>query len=157
MWCIVTKTLADVMPCIIQADSMPWQMLLPYDVVVEVKPQRQMLSPLVKQSGRCYCHILDMWQMVSHKLHVTTLIYGRCYCQVADGIATRSIYFNLSSEVFIRTSSHLSGRWYLPIFLFRDGLLTLIYRASLMFLMRFWSSLPTMLKLSMLMLWPVML
>ena len=40
-----------------------------------------------------------------------------------------------------RTSSHMWGRWYLPMFLFRDGWLTLIYMASFMVLMRFWSSL----------------
>ena len=55
-------------------------------------------------------------------------------------------YFILSSEVFNRTSPQICGRWYLPMFLLRGGLLTLIYRASLMVLMRFWSSLPTMLK-----------
>ena len=59
-------------------------------------------------------------------------------------------YFTFSSGLFHRTSSHMWGRWYLPMFLFWDGLLTLIYRASFMVLMRFWSSLPTMLKLSML-------
>ena len=37
----------------------------------------------------------------------------------------------------------MCGRWYLPMFLLRDGLLTLMYKASLMVLMRFWSSLPT--------------
>ena len=56
-----------------------------------------------------------------------------------------------------RTSSHICGRWYLPMFLFRDGLLTLMYRTSFIALLRFWSSLPTMLKLSILMLWPVVL
>ena len=55
-----------------------------------------------------------------------------------------------------RTLSHICGRWYLPMFLFRDGLLTLIYRASLMVLMRFWSSPPTILKLSMVTVWPEM-
>ena len=40
------------------------------------------------------------------------------------------------------------GRWYLPMFLFRDGLLTLMYKASLMAFMRFCSSLSTMLKFS---------
>ena len=63
-------------------------------------------------------------------------------------------HFSLSSGLLHRTSSHMWGRWYLPMFLFRDGLLTLIYRASFMVLMRFWSSLPTMVKLSMLTLWP---
>ena len=53
-------------------------------------------------------------------------------------------YFNFSSELFNRTSSDMCGRWYLPMFLFRDGLLTLIYKASLMVLMRFWPSLPPM-------------
>ena len=56
-----------------------------------------------------------------------------------------------------RPSSQICGRWYLPIFLFRDGLLTLMYRASLMVLMRFWSSLPTILKLSMVTVWPEVL
>ena len=45
---------------------------------------------------------------------ITTLDYnaGWCYCHVAVGIATESIYFNLSSEVLNRTSSHMWGRWY---------------------------------------------
>ena len=43
-----------------------------------------------------------------------------------------SIYFKFSSEMLSRTSSHICGRWYLPIFLFRDGLFTLMYRASFM-------------------------
>ena len=42
-------------------------------------------------------------------------------------------------------------------FLFRDGSLTLINRASLIALFRFWSSLLTIVKLLMLMLWPEML
>ena len=35
-----------------------------------------------------------------------------------------------------RTSSHICGRWYLPMFLFRDGLFLLIYRTSLIALLR---------------------
>ena len=65
---------------------------------------------------------------------------GRCYLP--------GQFFNFSSEMLNRTSSHMCGRWYLPIFLFRHGSLTLIYRASLMVLIRFWSSLPTILKCS---------
>ena len=76
---------------------------------------------------------------------------GRCWCQVADGIATGSDYSSFNSEVLIRTSSHMCGRWYLPMFLLRDGLLTLMNSASFIHLLRFWSSLPTMLKLSMVM------
>ena len=59
--------------------------------------------------------------------------------------------------MFNRISSHMCGRWYLAMFLLRDGLLTLIYKASLMVLMRFWSSLSTMLKLSMVTVWPEVL
>ena len=39
---------------------------------------------------------------------------------VAGVIATGS-YFSLSSMLLIRTSSHACGRWYLPMFLLRDG------------------------------------
>ena len=45
---------------------------------------------------------------------------------VADGIATGQHYFNFSSEMFNKTSSQMCGRWNLPTFLFRDGLLALI-------------------------------
>ena len=75
--------------------------------------------------------------------------------QLVDGITRWQMewpqgqsYFNFSSEVLSRTSSHMCGRWYLPMFLFRDGLLTLMNNASFINLLRFWSSLPTMLKFS---------
>ena len=73
-------------------------------------------------------------------------VIGRCYYHIGTCYGHRSIYFILSSEVFNRTSSQICGRRYMPKFLLRDGLLTLIYRASLIVLMRFWASLPTMLK-----------
>ena len=41
-------------------------------------------------------------------------------------------YLSLSSGDLTSTSSHMCGSWYLPIFLFRDGSLTLINMASLM-------------------------
>ena len=56
-----------------------------------------------------------------------------------------------------RTLSQMCGRWYLPMSLLRDGLLTLIYKAYLMVLIRFWSSLPAMLKLSIVTVWPEVL
>ena len=71
--------------------------------------------------------------------------------------ATGSVYFNFSSLLLIRTSSHIWGRWYLPMFLFRDGLLTLINIDSLISLDRFCSPLPTMLKFSSEVVWPVAL
>ena len=63
-------------------------------------------------------------------------------------------YFILCSEMLNRTSSHMWGRWCLPIFLFRDVLLTLMYIDSFM---KFWSSLPTVLKFSSVVVWPVVL
>ena len=48
---------------------------------------------------------------------------------VVDGKTTKVNYFSFSSEVLNRTSSQTCGRWYLPTFLFRDGSLTLNYRA----------------------------
>ena len=66
-------------------------------------------------------------------------------------------YFSLSYVLLTRTSSHMWGRWYLPMYLFRDGLLTLMNIDTLISLERFCSSLPTMLKLPGVVEWPVML
>ena len=65
--------------------------------------------------------------------------------------------FSFNSDVLCRTSSHMWGRWYLPMFLFRNGSLTLMNRASFIALVRFWSSLPIIVKLLMVTLWPEML
>ena len=98
---------------------------------------------------------------------VKCFMCGRCYCQVADGIPPGwrladviakwqmewpLFYVMFSSGMLNRTSSHICGRWYLPTFLLRDGSLALIYMASFMALLRFWSSFPTILKFSNLML-----
>ena len=61
----------------------------------------------------------------------------------------RVSYSNFSSGMLSRTTSYMCGRWYLPMLLLRDGLLTLMNNASFIHLLRFWSSLPTMLKFSM--------
>ena len=45
---------------------------------------------------------------------------------MVGGITTAQHYFNLSSEMINRTSSQMCGRWSLPTFLFRDGLLALM-------------------------------
>ena len=66
-------------------------------------------------------------------------------------------YFSFSSLLLLRTSSHIWGRWYLPMFLFRDGPLTLMYMDSLISLERFCSSLSTTLKLSSEVVWPEVL
>ena len=64
------------------------------------------------------------------------------------GLDVVGCYLSLTSGDMTKTSSHICGSWYLPIFLFRDGSLTLISIASLMVLAILWSSLPTMLKFS---------
>ena len=96
-----------------------------------------------------------------------SIMCGRCYCQVADGIPPGwrladviarwqmewpLYYVIFSSGMSNRTSSHICGRWYLPTFLLRDGSLALMYIASFIALLRFWSSFPTILKFSNLML-----
>ena len=53
------------------------------------------------------------------------------------------------------TPSHIWGRLYLPMFLFRVGLLTLMYMDSLIVLTKPFFSLHTMLKLSIVVWWPV--
>ena len=95
-------------------------------------------------SGRCYnhCRVVVWWQML---------------LPVADGKATRSITSILVLRCLNRTSSQTCGRWYLPTFLLRDGSLTLMYRASFIVLIWFKFSLPTILKLLMVTLWPLML
>ena len=104
--------------------------------MVDVKPQlRHGLADVIAK-----------WQML---WPLQGGVWWQMLLPVADGIATGSFYFNLSSEVLTRTSSQTCGRWYLPTFLLRDGSLTLIYRASFIVLIWFKSSLPIILKLLM--------
>ena len=92
-------------------------------------------------NGRCCSHCIMLADAMPW-------ICGRCYhlaCVIAIGGRWNShmrVDFILSSEVLNRTSSHMCGRCYLPMFLFRDGLLTLMYNASFIVLMRFWFSPP---------------
>ena len=48
--------------------------------------------------------VIAMWQM---EWSLQGWSVGRCYCHVADGMATGSVHFNLSSEVLNRTSFHM--------------------------------------------------
>ena len=109
---------------------------------VIVIAKRQMELPpqgVFVNTGSCY--------LPGNRWIIKTI--GRCYFQMADGIATGSDYFNLSFGVLDRTSSCMCGRWYLPLLLSRDELLTLMNNASFINLLRFWSFLPNMLKFSM--------
>ena len=116
-----------------------WLMILPYVLVVDVKPLTNATYGVADviatvADGIATAGWVCLWQMLM---------------SVVDGETTKVNYLNFSSGVLNRTSSHTSGRWYLPIFLLRDGSLTLMYRAFLIVLIRFWSSLPSMLKLLM--------
>ena len=51
----------------------PWLMFLPYIVVVDGKPQRQMLSPLLYQEGRCYCPSFILMFVADVKPHIGML------------------------------------------------------------------------------------
>ena len=82
---------------------------------------------------------------------------GKSYCLGGRWNSHWVSYFNFSSLLSIRTSSHKWGRWYLPMFLFRDGLLTLMNIDSFISLERFCSSLPTTLKFSSEVVWPEVL
>ena len=81
------------------------------------------------------CLVLMLWNHVG----VRGITMPRCY---------RPYYFSFSSGDLSNTSSHVCGSWYLSKILFGDGSITLINIASLMVLAIFWSSLPTILKLS---------
>ena len=51
---------------------MPWLMLLPYIVVVDGKPGRHMLSPVLHLDDRCYCQVAD-------GMAIAGWVTGRCY------------------------------------------------------------------------------
>ena len=104
--------------------------------------------------GWCYCHGGGCWNHTRCVQIVLADVKANCGWWNYHWSAN---YFRLSSEMLSRTSSQMCDRWYLPMFLFRDGLFTLMYKASLIVLKRLWSSLPKMVKLSMVTLWPEML
>ena len=70
---------------------------------------------------------------------MVNLLKHRCY-------GAEVIYFVSSSEMENRTLSQMCGRLYLPIFLLRVGLVTLMYIASFITLAIFGPSLPIILK-----------
>ena len=76
------------------------------------------------------------------------LVVQRCCC--AD-----CTYLVFSSVMANRTLFQMCGRLYLPMFLLRVGLLTLMYMVSLMALDIVWPALAMILKFSNVVLWPV--
>ena len=79
-------------------------------------------------------------------------VWGVDQVQKATGVGG---YFRWREEELKRTSLHMSDNWNLPMFPLRHGSLTLMYMASMMVLVMFWASLPTMEELSTLVWWPV--
>ena len=99
-------------------------------------------ATFILKDGRCYCHVADgiatlyivmadvnaKWQM-ELPLRVDDGTWLDVITKLADGIAIGlffPFYVNFSSEMLCRTSPQMCGRWYVPMFLFRDGLLTLM-------------------------------
>ena len=151
------KLMADVIAIL------AWWMLLPLVIIIcfisKVADVLAFICVVDRKTTR-YLQIMlaDVLAMVADGFnHPGWVILADVKAIVADGIITGQHYFNFSSEMFNRTSSQMCGRWNLPVFLFRDTLLALIYRASLMVLVRFWSSLPNILKFSMVTVWQEML
>ena len=67
------------------------------------------------------------------------------------------VFQSLRSGVLNKTSSHTCGSQYFPMFLSSDGSLTLVYIASFVALVRLCASLPTIVKLFILVWWPMVL
>ena len=94
-----------------------------------------------------------IWNLMRHRCYGAEVIYlyhmkHRCY-------GAEVIYFVFSSKMENRTLFQMCGRLYLPTFLFRVGLLTLIYFASFMAVPILCPSLPIIFKFSTAVVWPV--
>ena len=72
--------------------------------------------------GRCY---LQGWKL-EYPTQVDVWSDVMTMCGRMNGYWVLSFYFSSSSGLLHRTSCHIWGRWYLPMFLFRDGLFTLM-------------------------------
>ena len=81
------------------------------------------------------------------------LLY-RCYCTYT--YVCFMVTFSSIPGMENRILSQICGRLYFPIFLFRVGLFTLMYIASLMVLAKLFSSLPNILKLFSVVSWPLL-
>ena len=101
---------------------------------------------------RCYATgshdvIRLVFYVVAHAVREPTCMW-QVVCDKSQHVVV-VVYLSLSSGEFISTSSHIHCSWYLPVFLFRDGPLTLMKMTSLMDLAMYWCSLATELNLSM--------
>ena len=96
-----------------------------------------------------------MWDSLMLWIHYLVIYiyffceHNWCYCYVMY------YFFIFSSGIVNSILSHICGRLYFPMFLFRVGLLTLINMASCMVLAKLFSSLPMILKLFIDVIWPL--
>ena len=161
LWCGRCFNCYSILQLFVLADVIAkWQMEWPHVAVCLFCFFGQMLLPCGRWNSHYLLFLFVMAGVIAHwqmELPLQGVSASLLVGVVPRGQMDWVIYLNFSSEVLCRISSHIWGRWYLPMFLFRDGLFTLMYNASLIHLQRFWSSLPTMLKLSMVTLWPVVL
>ena len=106
----------------------------------------QLISLFIVANGMATLWLADVIAIVADGMATGWNVFKAYVITLLADVKTMGHYFNFSSVLLTSTSSHMWGRWYLPMFLFRDGLLTLIDIDSLISLERFSSSLPTILK-----------
>ena len=101
----------------------------------------------------CYLYSKHRWHNAWVLLLVPRMERGNWhYCYCAEWL----YLFILSSGIACKTLSQMCGRLYFPIFLLRVGLFTLMYMDSFMVLAKLFSSLPIILKFSIVVSWPLL-
>ena len=114
---------------------------------------------------RCLPMVIDWTPTLdlSHARFVHSLHMGHGLPPVGSmyretqGAVRYLLYLSLHFGLLNRASSQIFSSCYLPMFLFRDKSFTLMNTASLIVLVKFCDSLPTVLKFSTWVWWPVML
>ena len=73
-------------------------------------------------------HSYQLFMLQTHYVSPPVLLRGWCCRPCAVGLVDlgRRVYLRWRSGVLSKTSSHMWGSWYLPIFLLRNGSLTLM-------------------------------
>ena len=102
-------------------------------------------------SGRGNCQHADHGRCLSHVECLMFLNYhrgNRCFVTKCQNVMWLFYYLSLSFGELTKTASHMCDNWYLIMCLLRNGSLILMTVTYLIDLARFCFSLPTMLKLS---------
>ena len=150
MWHVVLTCLADVISIVFVTDGIV-TIYYDVDVLADVMPGGNVPMFVIVAVGSLLpmadviatVNTVHVWQMLLPRWLLECPLwvwFGRCYSQSGRFKWPLGQCCNFNSDVLCRTSCHTWGKWYLPMFLFRDGSLTLMNRASLIALVRFWSS-----------------